>query len=518
MGSEFLSGSSYDVLLINPSSQKDTGGRGKFFIPPMGLGYITSYLQQQGMSAVILDCDAEGIFVDYFSPSNSQEINFEKKIEPYKSKPPIVVGIGPCTTPFLNNCLAIARSIKKHLPKSFLVLGGPHVSVMPPVMAERMLSEFQYIDGVCVNEGEVTSYELIQALRSKGHAQDVAGIVTRTQRGFSYVPRKLLTSTQLDSLPFPSRELILNHSDKYRLAIRRSFARIASNQRLLQKYGKNPLFTPIFSSRGCPYNCTFCCSLHTRRVRAAENVVQEMEECVKHYNIHCFVFYDDLFTTSSPREIKRVEAICGLLLSRNFEVYWEVELRADVIVRLGKELLSLMSKAGCCTVNIGIEKATDPALAELNKQLTIEHVREAIALLKDSGDFVINGTFILGGPSESKEDIGRIIEFSKCLGIDYAAYYPLEIHPGTVVFQEAKKNGLVDDILTPYLQKDRNYPLFVNPRLSEGDLIKLQCEAYQEFYMNASKIKALINKVGSVYTVHEQYKHFFEHAFIEGVR
>jgi radical SAM superfamily enzyme YgiQ (UPF0313 family) len=484
----------------------------------MGLGYIASYLQRQGMSAVILDCDTEGIFIDYFSPSNSQEINFEKKIEQYKSKPPVVVGIGPCTTPFLPNCLAIARSVKKHLPKSFLVLGGPHVSIVPPVMAERMLSEFPYIDGACVNEGEVTSYDLINALRTKGYVENVAGIVTRTLSGFSYTPRKLLTPAELDSLPYPNRELIAKHSRMYRLAVRRSFARITSNQRLLKKYGKNPLFTPIFSSRGCPYNCTFCCSLHTRRVRTAENVVQEIEACVNNYGIHCFVFYDDLFTTSSARETKRVRDICQRLLSLKVEVYWEVELRADIIVWLGKDLLSLMNKAGCCTVNVGIEKATDSALARLNKRLTVKQVREAIALLNDSGHFVVNGTFMFGGESETKEDIDEIIEFSKCLGIDYAAFYPLEIHPGTVVFEEAKKNGLVDDILTPYVQKDRDYPLFVNSKLAREDLIKLQCKAYQDFYMNAHKIEALISKVGSVYTLHEQYKHFFEHAFTKGVR
>lgn len=513
-----MSESYCEVLLINPSSQKNSGGRGEFSIPPMGLGYIASYLQQHNVSVDIVDCDAEGIFVNYFSLLTQQEETLKTKIEPYSSKPPRVVGIGPCTTPFLTNSLALARSVKEYLPASFVILGGPHVSIMPPVMAKRMLSELPYIDAVCVNEGEITTLELVQALRSIGHAEGVAGIVIRKNGDFSYIPRKLLTSTELDSLPYPNRELIVVHSDKYRLAIRRNFVRITSNQSLLQKYGKNPTFTPIFSSRGCPYSCTFCCSLPTRRLRRAESVVQEMRECVDKHDIHCFVFYDDLFTTSSQKEIERVRRICQHLLSTGIEVFWEAELRADVVVRLGKDILSLMNRAGCCTINIGIEKATDLALDELNKQLTIKDITGAIALLRDAGDFVINGTFIFGGQNETRDDIGEIIDFSKCLGIDYAAYYPLEIHPGTRVFDNAKKNGLVDDILVPYIQEHRNYPLFVNQNLSEDDLLEFQCKAYREFYMNGGKMGALIDKVGSVYTVYEQYKHFFEHAFMVGIR
>lgn len=518
MRGEFLSETNYEVLLINPPSQKDHGGRGEFFIPPMGLGYIASYLKQHDVSVDLIDCDAESLFVDYFSPESSQEKNFKEKMASYGPKPPRVIGVGPCTTPFLANSLAVAQAVKRYFPTSFLILGGPHVSTTPPEMAKRMLSIFSYIDGICINEGEVTCWDLVQALRGHACADGVLGLVVRTRNGFSYQPRDLLTSDDLSELPFPNRTLILMHSDKYRLAVRRSFAQITSNQSLLQKYGKNPAFTPIFSSRGCPYGCTFCCSMPTRRTRTPESLVGELKECINRYQIHCFVFYDDLFTTSSPLEIERVRNICNLILSANLEVFWEVELRANVIVSLGRDLLALMNKAGCCTVSIGIEKATDSALEDLSKQLTIRDIRDAIALLRDSGGFIINGTFILGGPTETEDDIQAIIEFSRSLDIDYAAYYPLEIHPGTKVFDKAKSIGLIEDILTPYIEQGRSYPLFINPRLSEDNLKRLQCKAYQDFYMDGRKIESLVSRLGSVYTVYEQYKHFFEHAFIQGIR
>ena len=198
-------------------------------------------------------------------------------------------------------------------------------------------------------------------------------------------------------------------------------------------------------------------------------------------------------------------------------MFWQVELRADVICGLGKDSLSLMNASGCGVVNIGIEKATNIALQRLNKELTVEDILKAIKLLRESGDFIINGTFIFGGPGETKDDILNIISFSKTLDIDYAAFYPLEIHPGTKLFSKAREEGLIDDISSPYVTSFENYPLFVNENLSKDNLLELQCKAYKEFYLNARKIESLASKI-PISIVYEQYEHFFQHAFIKGIR
>ena len=505
-----------EVLLINPPSSKGTSGRGDFFTPPMGLAYMASYLEENDIKVDIIDCDPEQIFLDYFSPSSFQKNKLSKKLNQYDS--PVVVGIGPLTTPFLKNGLAIAKFLKKHFPTSYLVVGGPHPSIDSPKMAKRMLNDFEYIDAVCINEGEKTLYELVGKLNKGDFIEELEGLVLRSNNGYTYKKRKLFNNQDLDSLPFPSRNILQKYSNRYKLALRRNFVQILSDKGLLKKYGKNPKFTVIFSSRGCPFKCTFCCSLKVRRVRSAENVVKEIEFCLNEYNIHCFVFYDDLFTTSSPVEVKRVITICNLILQNNLDVYWEVELRADIICNLGESVLSLMNKAGCCTVNIGIEKATDAALEWINKGLNVTQIREAINILRKAGDFVINGTFLLGGEFEKKEDILNLIKFSKEIGLDYSAYYPLEIHPGTLVYSKAKDNGLIDDILDPYMLNSNQYPLYLNSDLTEHDLYEFQCTAYKHFYFDPDYIDHLINKVGSVSIIYEQYKHLFQHAFIQKTR
>ena len=206
------------------------------------------------------------------------------------------------------------------------------------------------------------------------------------------------------------------YSDKYKLAVRRNFFKILSSRALTERYGKNPKFGVVFSSRGCPYRCIFCCSDTRRRVRSPENVVGEAEFCVKEFQTHCLVFYDDLFTTSAPTEIERIIRMCELIKGRALDVFWEVELRADVVRKLGSKVLGLMNEVGCCTINMGLEKGNDKGLSWLRKDLTTNDIRSAVELLRASGDFVINGTFILGGAMESEWDILDTISFSRDIG------------------------------------------------------------------------------------------------------
>jgi len=511
-----ISKQNFEILLVNPSSSKGDIGRGDFFTPPMGLAYIASILQNNGISVEIIDCNPEEIYLDYFSPSENDINKLSQLLDRYNT--PLVIGIGPITTPFLKNSLAIAKIIKNYFHDAYIIIGGPHPSINPPIMAERMLDQFKYIDAVCINEGEHTVLELVNCLKHGYLIEEINGLVCRSKKGCSYKYRDLMSSDELNSLPSPSRDLLEKYSDKYKLAVRRNFLKILSDSNLINRYGKNPKFTPIFSSRGCPYQCAFCCSLNKRRIRSAENVVYEIEQCIDIYNIYCFVFYDDLFTTSSLREIERVKRICHLILEKKLEIFWSIELRADVICSIGKEVMSLLFNAGCYTVNIGVEKSTDEALNWINKGVTVDKIRKAIKLLKESGDFVINGTFILGGNSETESDIMDIIAFSKELQLDFASYFPLEIHPGTKIFDKAKEVGIVDDILSTYILDSNKYPIYTNPNLSANKLMELQCLAYKEFYFDTNYIESLINKVNSVSIIYEQYEHIFEHAFMEGVR
>ena len=505
-----------DVLLINPPSRKGKIGRGHFFTPPTGLGYLASYLKTKGFSTDIIDCDPENLFVDYFYPTKHQKEKLANFLNLYKS--PILIGVGPCNTPFLHNTLALSILIKNIFKNSFLVIGGPHPSLSPPEMAIKMLDNFKYIDAICINEGENAIFELASNLKNGDNLMNIKGLVLRSKNGYIYNERKLMSPYELNNLPYPCKDLINKYSKKYKLAIRRNFFRILSNKILVKKYGKNPGFVVIFSSRGCPYRCTFCCSLSKRRVRSAESVVKEMEYYINKYNIYCFVFYDDLFTTSSLHEIKRIEEICKLIIKKCLKIFWEVELRADVICKLGRNILSLMNRAGCCTINIGIEKATDEALKWLKKDLKIIQIRNAIRIIRESGDFIINGTFILGGLNEKESDILNIISFSKDIDLDYAAYYPLEIHPGTEIFNIAKRYKIITDMFSPYIINYDNYPLFTNSKLSTEKLLELQCKAYRDFYFNVNHIKSLINKVNSVSTIYKQYEHFFEHSFLKQIR
>ena len=143
-----------DVLLINPPSFRGKQGRGSFFTPPMGLAYLASNLQKNAITVEIIDCNSERLYLDYPLPSKYQQRKLESRLSLYTS--PVLVGIGPVTTPFLRNSISLAETAKKILHNSFLVLGGPHCSLEEPEMAFRMITRFAFIDAICINEGEVS--------------------------------------------------------------------------------------------------------------------------------------------------------------------------------------------------------------------------------------------------------------------------------------------------------------------------------------------------------------------------
>jgi radical SAM superfamily enzyme YgiQ (UPF0313 family) len=500
------------VLLINPPASRGRSGRGAFFIPPMGLAYIAAVLLDKGIPVQILDSDPEGVYIDFHHPSKSAILQFRRKLKKLDFWPSII-GIGPCTTPFIDNSLALSIQAKDLFPDSLIVLGGPHVSVDAPKMAERMLQEFQDIGAIVVGEGERSMLVLFEAVRDGRPLSTVEGVVSRTASGIAYRYRKPMTGAQLERLPFPARNLLVNYSRKYRIAIRRTFSGVLSGS----EKGNigSPPFAVMFSSRGCPHKCAFCCSRKERSVRSARSVVQEMEKCIELYGIKSFIFYDDLFTTAARRELDRVLDISNKIIKKQLKVFWEIELRADVICSIPENVLHKMWEAGCCTINIGVEKGTESGLDFVRKGETLADFREAVKRLRAAGDFMINGTFMFGGKSETTADVMATICFAKELGLDYGSFYLLEIHPGTEVFKSAREEGLIDDILKPYLDSQAEYPVFISNELDFAALRELQKKAYQIFYINPEKLQSLHDKLGTLDVLVGQYCHIFEHCFNE---
>ena len=405
------------VLLINPPwSIKEQYAteiyRVGAVLPPLGLGYIASVLEENGYGVEILDCIAQQIILD----------SLGKQVE---SRKPDIIGI-TCLTPMAPRSMEAARVAKEAVPNSIVVLGGAHPSVLP---AETL--QDNSVDIAVVGEGEHTMLELVRCIEAKGNLEKVPGVVFRKNGELiKTLPRPL---SDLDLLPLPARHL---------LPMKRYRPTAANHRRL-------PCHTMI-TSRGCPFNCTYCSnSIFGRKYRASspQNVVKEMEHLISEYGAKEILFWDDVFTLNQ----QRTGRICELIIERGLNIPWTCESRVDCVTR---------------------------------------------------------AYLMIGLPGETREQVLKTIDIAKRLDADIAQFCITTPYPGTELFETAKNEGTLKtvDWLRYILIPDE--PVYVTKLLTAEDLRCLLQKAYKEFYFRPSYIVKRMLKTRSLSDV-RKYKDAF---------
>jgi len=377
------------VLLVNPPYH----GWFSLFgvrIPPLGLGYLASSLREAGGTPTILD------------------LAVAKKDEIPRFEDFDIVGIGTDTTRF-KTALDLAKEARK--AGCTVVMGGPH----PTVVDDAPLAS-GCVDYVVRAEGEVTLVELARALDAGREPDDVPGLTYRRKGALHRTPNRPFRE-DLDSLPWPARDLL--PMDRYRSA----------------KIGEWPL-TPIITSRGCPYRCTFCASSHMNgprwRPRSAEKVVDEIEEVTKRWDYPAVAFSDD----NSTLDPKRTNRICEEILRRGLDVKIWLFLRADTAVR-NPETVALMARAGVTSAFMGIESLRGDALKEVKKGFGPETAPKAVRLIRSHGIDVL-GSYIIGYPDDNVSRVREDVQNARTLPTSTAQFTILTPYPGTALFDQVR--------------------------------------------------------------------------------
>lgn len=407
---------SRNIVLINPPwffAEKV-----EFLSQNLAIGYLAGYLEKEGHNVSAIDALVEGEnrLVDVQTKWGNVKragLLYEEIIERIPKETEII-GI---TAPFTNHALIVkelSSVLKKALPSAKIILGGVYPSTLP----EKALSEG--VDYVVKGEGEIP---IARIARGEDPAK-IRGVWFRDKDGNIMSNGNAEMVHNLDDIPFPARHLL--PMEKY--------YRLSSRGRIGERAAT------VITSRGCPFNCTFC-SVHSIyewkwRARTPKNIIDELKLLRDKFGIEHIEFEDDNLTL----DIRRAEAIFDEMSALGLAWSCSNGVRVD---KLDRRLLVKMKESGCRILNLAIEHGDPEMLKIMDKKLNLEKVKEVTSICFEL-EIPMVGFFVICHPGETKERFERGLKFLKKLkdrgmsafGIHVA--WPL---PGTRLFRMCKEKG-----------------------------------------------------------------------------
>jgi len=314
--------------------------------------------------------------------------------------------------PYYHIVLRIARCLKEADSDIAIILGGPQASATAQATMEAM----EFVDYICTGEGEDTIVPFVQALLRKdtGALARIPGLYYRSQGAVCHCEEQI-PLCDLNSLP---------HWDD-RLLCRQAEGDIDSPY----------YFMPIDAGRGCPYNCTFCCTSHfwrrTYRLKSAQRIVDDIRYYYDKFGIRSFWFSHDAFTTN--RQL--VSDVCDRILEAGLQITWRCTTRIDCI---SEELILKMQRSGMTSIELGIETGSAKMQKLTNKRLNLEKSQQMIRFLLKQ-NIRVGLFFMYGFPEENEQDLNETLEllFSLVdLGIHNASMSYCRFNPATAITEQ----------------------------------------------------------------------------------
>ncbi|MCJ7633575.1 B12-binding domain-containing radical SAM protein [Candidatus Bathyarchaeota archaeon] len=374
--------------------------------PPLGILYVTAFLEKAGIEVSALD-------------QTSKNHSVESVVDWVMKENPDILGI---STLLSSSLIApkIAEKVKERNPNVTIVFGNHHATCN----SERILRKYPSVDIVVRGEGEQTCLQLVDSLKAQGSLKDVPGISFRHKDEIISNPDRPLIK-DVDSLPFPHRDLLDVEYHNTTIGI------VVAPKK----------FTTILSSRGCVFRCCFCsCTSMAHnlwRPRSVKNILEEIHFLTSQ-GYRQLMFVDDNFTLDQNRVIE----LCQRIRKEKIDIEWICEGRVD---QCSYTMFKEMVKAGCRMLYFGIESANQKVLDYYGKGITPNQSQQATKLARRAGVDVIVGSFIIGAPNETRKDIQRTLDFTQQLDLDIPQINLLQANPGTLIWEEYKNKGLLDE-------------------------------------------------------------------------
>ncbi len=368
-------------------------------IPPIGHMYLSAYLKKQFQDQVNVQ------IIDYLVDMNDYEV-LTRRVQQFQ---PDLIGIRGMSI-FEKEFIKISKISKEH-SEAFVVGGGPYATAEMSKVLEK-----SYCDMAIYGEGELTLTELVGRLMNKKAIEDIKGTIVRKNGGIIVnSPRELIEN--LDSLPIPDYEAI--NIEKYSTYL---------------SYGYNKrLQGSIFTSRGCPCQCTFCHNIFGKsfRMRSSKHVLEEMTFLYER-GVRDFYIIDDNFNFHRKRAEEILRSIISSKMKGNIRLYFPNGISTN---NIDNQFIDLLEEAGTIWIGYAIETVSLRLQRLIDKVVDMERLRNAICYSNEKG-MIVNYWGMLGIPTETIEEAQELIDFMISLPPScIPMLFELKPYPGTQIYE-----------------------------------------------------------------------------------
>ncbi|MBX7166443.1 MAG: B12-binding domain-containing radical SAM protein [Pirellulales bacterium] len=442
------------ILLIKPY-QTTTA---LIHMPPLGLLYLASTLRQRFGDTL------EIRFIDQ-RLDQRRYWDIDGVMDEFR---PHVIGISALNLE-AEESGRIAHRVKQRWPNTLTVLGGP----LAHGGTARLVDTGVY-DWIFDGEADYAfPLALERHFRGNGQLDDIVGLTWRDADGYrtngcSAGPggKPLVGAVEnLDDIPFPAWDLV--DFDAY--AERPNMAAMLRGKR----------YAPIFTSRGCPFLCTYCHDIFGKkfRWRSPENVLAEVRLLREKYGVDELQIVDDIFNMNSGR----MKEICRGLAPFHFKITFPNGLRADI---LDEDDVEALTSAGMYFTAVAIETVT-PRLQDLiKKRLRLDALKRSVAWMAQRG-VVVKGFFMIGFPTETVDEIKATINWAIDSQLTHAGFFQVVPQPGTPLYEQAKREN--ETALEKMILLDQYSPTCWYQEAYKIDLMKMRRNAIRTFYLTSPR-------------------------------
>lgn len=438
------------MLVVPPTNQFGTAP-----YPPIGLGYISAVLKENGYGDVVIfdsmermwDAERDLVYDGHLIGSFT---DIERAIREHS---PDILGVQSNFTCQYKNVLKTVEVAKSVNPAIVTVIGGHHASV-----SQNQLMQDANVDFVIAGDGEYPMVDLLKALESGKGLETVPSLSYRNGNGVPTINKTLYLLEELDQVPFPDYQGM----DLRKYWIHRNCHGAVRKER----------FAPIVSSRGCPAKCSFCTysnTPHKYRARSAGNVIDEIKMLKREFDIEEITFEDDNLTL----KMKRAEEIFDRMIQEKLGVVWSTP-NGVAVYALNDSLLNKMKATGCGGLNLAIESGNEEVLRNIiHKPLKLKQASHVIKKCREL-DIAIFGYFLVGTPGETKEQAWDTFRFiaNNFAPEEFRVAFCVPL-PGTAAYDTCIKKGYLTPEVDMQTMNLTAGPIFSTKEMSKEEAVKL---------------------------------------------